>query len=62
MIASRAQARSWDASDPLANFRDQFQLPQEGRIYMDGNSLGLMSHAAEATLLRALNQWKSLGI
>ncbi|CAN5878091.1 kynureninase [soil metagenome] len=62
MIASRAQARSWDASDPLANFRDQFQLPREGRIYMDGNSLGLMSHAAEATLLRALNQWKSLGI
>jgi len=62
MIASRAQARSWDASDPLANFRDQFQLPREGRIYMVGNSLGLMSHAAEATLLRALNQWKSLGI
>ncbi len=34
-----------DANDPLANFRDEFFLPKGG-IYLNGNSLGAMPHAA----------------
>jgi kynureninase len=40
-----------DAEDPLASYKDRFyHLP--GKIYMDGNSLGLVSKDAEASLLR----------
>jgi len=50
-----------DAEDPLATYRDRFyRLP--GVTYMDGNSLGLMSRDAEETLLRVLEEWKTLGI
>ena len=50
-----------DAADPLAHFRDRFHL-LPGKIYMDGNSLGLMSKDSEAAILTALDQWKTLGI
>lgn len=50
-----------DAEDPLVPFRDRFyHIP--GVIYMDGNSLGLMSKDAEAALHRVLDEWKHLGI
>ena len=54
-------ARALDAADPLAGFRERFYVP-EGRIYLDGNSLGLLSRDAERTALAALHQWKTLGI
>lgn len=50
-----------DAADPLARFRAEFHLPP-GQIYLDGNSLGLLSHRAEATLQRTVEQWRNLGI
>lgn len=54
-------AREMDAADELAGFRERFyQLA--GTIYMDGNSLGLMSKDAEQEVLKALDQWKHLGI
>src|SRR5581483_9228775 len=56
-----AYARDLDARDPLRRFRDEFYL-QPGTIYMDGNSLGLLSRRAEGTLLRVLDEWKRLGI
>ena len=50
-----------DAKDPLAGFKERFySLPDS--IYMDGNSLGLMSKDAERTLNRVINEWKVLGI
>jgi len=50
-----------DAEDPLAAFKGRFyHIP--GAIYMDGNSLGLMSKDAEETLMRVVNEWKLLGI
>ncbi|MFZ5815946.1 MAG: kynureninase [Bacillota bacterium] len=55
------QARTLDAQDPLRSFRDRFYL-QPGRIYLDGNSLGLASRDAEAALLDALESWKRYGI
>ncbi len=50
-----------DAEDPLAVFKNRFyQIPNS--IYMDGNSLGLMSRDAEETLMRVAYEWKTLGI
>jgi kynureninase len=45
-----------DAEDPLAGYRDRFYL-LKGTIYMDGNSLGLMSVDAERSLLRVMDEW-----
>ena len=41
--------------------RRRFHCP-DGVSYLDGNSLGLASDAAQAALERALQQWKDLGI
>ena len=50
-----------DRLDPLARFRAEFYLPP-GQIYLDGNSLGLLSRRTETSLLCALDQWRKLGI
>jgi kynureninase len=59
---SEAEARRLDSLDPLAPFRDRFYLPAGGPLYLDGNSLGLLSRDAEAAVLQALEDWKRLGI
>ncbi|PLW83753.1 kynureninase [Kineobactrum sediminis] len=38
-----------DRSDPLASLREQFLLP-EGKVYLDGNSLGALPKAAMARI------------
>ena len=50
-----------DAQDPLKEMRQRFYCKPD-EIYMDGNSLGLLSKDAEKTLLRVLEEWKTLGI
>ena len=45
--ASRHDCESGDAHDPLAPIRPRFQL-QPGLIYMDGNSLGALTHDSAA--------------
>ena len=60
-VASLEHAWALDAADPLASFRERFYLP-EGKLYFDGNSLGLLSTDAEAAVLTALDQWKRLAI
>ena len=54
-------AKTLDQQDALATYRNEFYLP-EGKIYMDGNSLGLLSKRAEMKLLELLDSWKTLGI
>lgn len=54
-------ALEMDAKDPLAGFKERF-YPLGDAIYMDGNSLGLMSKDAEKTLLRLIEEWRTLGI
>ena len=54
-------ARELDRKDPLKDFRQRFYIP-DNTIYVDGNSLGLLSEDAEKSLLRVLNEWKTLGI
>jgi len=50
-----------DKQDELASFRDEFYI-KEGTIYLDGNSLGLLSKRAEQSLLNVLDSWKQYGI
>jgi kynureninase len=56
----RAAATARDAADPLAGFRERFDLPDE--YYLDGNSLGPISADAEASLDRVVEEWRTLGI
>ena len=48
-----ADPAALDAADPLARFRAEFFLPP-GKIYLDGNSLGLLSRRAETHLARVV--------
>ncbi|MFZ5944346.1 MAG: kynureninase [Bacillota bacterium] len=59
--AGEGFALEMDAKDPLKDYTQRF-YKKEGQIYMDGNSLGLLSKDAEASLLRILEEWKILGI
>ncbi len=54
-------ARLLDRADALAPLRERFYTVP-GRIYMDGNSLGLCSVDAEKAVLRAVEDWKTHGI
>jgi len=58
---TEACARALDAADPLARFRQRFYLLPD-TIYMDGNSLGLLSRDAETSLLATLETWKRRGV
>ncbi|MFW5835512.1 MAG: kynureninase [bacterium] len=57
----REEARRLDRKNPLSAFRERFYLPP-GNIYLDGNSLGLLSTDAEESLMRVVDEWKTLGI
>ncbi|MEH7743541.1 kynureninase, partial [Neobacillus drentensis] len=54
-------AQQLDNADSLNRFREEFYI-KPNSIYMDGNSLGLLSKRAEKTLLESLNDWKEHGI
>ena len=53
-------ARRLDERDPLARFRDRFEVPEA--IYFNGNSLGLMPKTARARVLQELDDWARLGV
>lgn len=50
-----------DSEDPLARFRQRFYVPKKA-IYMDGNSLGLLSKDSESSVFRVLKEWRTLAI
>ncbi|WP_019120425.1 kynureninase [Brevibacillus massiliensis] len=54
-------AEQLDREDSLSRFRAEFYLKPDS-IYMDGNSLGLLSRRAERTLLEAVADWREHGI
>lgn len=54
-------ARQLDQTDVLAKYKDEFYL-LENKIYMDGNSLGLLAKRAEKKSAVLLNSWKELGV
>ncbi|WP_373189132.1 kynureninase [Halolamina sp.] len=57
---SRDAVAARDEDDPLAPFRERFEVP--GEQYMDGNSLGPVSEDAERTLDRVVAEWRERGI
>ena len=59
--AFRAEARRLDREDPLKGFRRRFHT-RPRTIYLDGNSLGLLSRDSEAALENALRSWRTLAI
>lgn len=61
MSASLAEARSWDAADPLRPLRDAFELP-DGVIYLDGNSLGAAPRVAADRLRRVVTEEWAAGL
>ncbi len=56
---TRAHALERDRSDPLAAFRDRFELGDGDRIYLDGNSLGRLSHDARHALQATVDEWST---
>jgi len=61
LSATEDCARRLDTADPLVGFRRRFyHLPD--KIYMDGNSLGLLCREAEACVQRVVEEWKTRGI
>lgn len=54
-------AQQLDRQDPLRPFKEEFYLP-ENQLYMDGNSLGLMSKRSEQALNKIITSWKVQGI
>ncbi len=61
LASARTHAAALDRADPLARFRSEFCGPA-GQVYLDGNSLGLLSHRAESAAQRVLREWSALGI
>jgi kynureninase len=58
--ALREEARSLDRGDPLARFRDEFVIDEEGPLYLDGNSLGRLPKRTAALVERAVSaEWGS---
>ena len=60
-MLTKADALRLDERDELQSYRKEFYLPHD-RIYLDGNSLGLLSKRAEKSLLTLLKSWKNKGI
>ena len=51
------RARELDAADPLASYRDWFEVP-DGIIYLDGNSLGCLPRATPERLAEVVRgEW-----
>lgn len=60
-MSTKDYAEILDQEDPLVSYREEFYL-NPWMIYMDGNSLGLLSKRAEKSLMKSLEDWKRYGI
>ncbi|MEI3604092.1 kynureninase [Pseudogracilibacillus sp. SE30717A] len=60
-LITKSIAEKLDQQDELNKYRNEFYIPK-GSIYLDGNSLGLLSKRSEEALLVMLESWKKLGI
>jgi kynureninase len=57
-LTERASAAALDAADPLAPFRDEFAIADDGVVYLDGNSLGRLPFATLGRIERVVaNEW-----
>ncbi|KQM80625.1 kynureninase [Agromyces sp. Leaf222] len=60
-VIDRATCTALDAADPLAGFRDLFDLP-DGVVYLDGNSLGALPRATAAHVQRVITEEWGTGL
>ena len=56
-VTDRAAAVRADEHDPLAGFRDRFAMGRPGRIYLNGNSLGLLPLDTRDRLAATVDAW-----
>lgn len=54
-------AKNRDRQDSVGSKRDLFYI-DDSKVYMDGNSLGLLSRPAEQKVLELLESWKTYAI
>lgn len=59
-MTTMATAAELDAADPLARFRDEFEIP--GEIYLVGNSLGALPKRARDYVDTEFDRWADLGV
>lgn len=60
LTALESEALARDAADPLHALRAEFAIPRHGddeQVFLCGNSLGLMPHAARAAVQAELDAW-----
>jgi kynureninase len=58
MTVGRVDAVARDAADPLAAFRERFVVTDPALVYLDGNSLGRLSHDVVSAVDRAMRvEW-----
>ena len=61
-----AYAKQADAADPLARFRDMFNIPKDAQgnnlIYLCGNSLGLQPKKAQEYVAQELSNWADIAV
>ncbi|MGE7665041.1 kynureninase [Ureibacillus composti] len=60
-LTSRSFAEQLDQQDDLKKYKEEFYTKADV-LYMDGNSLGLLSKRAEKMVLTLLESWKEFGI
>ncbi|SDN74980.1 kynureninase [Alkalicoccus daliensis] len=56
------RAEELEENDPLAHYKAEFYFPENTNVYLDGNSLGLLSKRAEQAVYKQLDSWKKHGI
>lgn len=56
--AERDRALALDAADPLASFRERFEIADPALVYLDGNSLGCQPRASRERLAGVVAQWR----
>src|SRR5690625_8013522 len=58
---SHTNEKKRNEDDFYKNYKKEFYL-QENLIYMDGNSLGLLSKKAESAIFKLVDSWKQYAI
>jgi kynureninase len=56
MTLSQSHAQALDAADPLASYRDRFIITDPTLVYVDGNSLGRLTHTSQERVQAVLNE------